>query len=261
VSGFWDAVGRAALGLSATATPRPRSIYEPEAPDSTIDDLIVTNEDAEVSPGTPASLMAPTPAAPTAQAARASDGPANDARSASPHDEREDSGGMVEPSSMEPRAQERASPIVPAREGRADAVPTVSPTVERIEVHRFETTHVVTKSIASEQLNVEPSPATSASTPSRDVSDALESEGHIDSADEGHADVPQSLVAESHIVVTDPAPAASDRLEPSLLIEIDRIDIRIESERVAQPVPERRRDTGTVPSLRDYLARYAEAPR
>ncbi len=77
----------------------------------------------------------------------------------------------------------------------------------------------------------------------------------------GDAQQPAVAVA-IPVVASAPAEerAAPTRELPPLVIEIDRIDVRIEPEPVvAQPARSARRADSTVPSLADYLARRSGA--
>jgi hypothetical protein len=262
VSDFWDAIGRAALGRPGTAAPRPRSIFEPEIPNSTIDDLETTTHEVEAPVGTPP--PATVSGAPTS--ALQPEGPSREltrgARSGAPPEERDSADAVAESPSVERDPQIPSPPMRSAAEPRAPTEREASTVVERrIEVHRFESTQVLTQSISSSEPDESASAAPSAAAESHDVGESPEPDDELEADEKRDAETPLAVLAEPRMVVAEPAPAPPDSAEPPLVIQIDRIDITIEPERVAPILSQRRRDPGTVPSLSDYLGRYGEPLR
>jgi hypothetical protein len=138
---------------------------------------------------------------------------------------------------------------------------TVLRTVERLELRRVETSDLVTVAVPTSKPEERPSSTPRASVP-LPVPAATEPEDDFQSPDQDAVDVPVALAAEPRVVVSEPTHLPAPAQEPALVIEIDRIDIRIEPERAAPPAPPRRRpDPGTMPSLSEYLARRSESPR
>ena len=256
MSGFWDAVGRAALGRPGTATPRPRSIYEPEALGPTVNDLDALAEDADV-----VAMASPRVMAPIATRAQ-SDEPPSGAEPATEDAEPavEAAGEMV--SRAAPAVSELPSQptrAVPRQPVTFDSEPQAKVrsntiTVERVDARYIESTELVTRSIASPwnqeaPVRARPASATELADPSKTDAEALPTH---------HVESPVAVVAEPQMVVPQLPPVPPLPVEPPLVIEIDRIDIRIEPERVASPAPlERRRELGTAPSLSEYLAEVA----
>jgi hypothetical protein len=262
MSGYWDAVARAALDLPAAATPRPRSRFEPDAAEPAVEALELEEE------GTDATTMAP------GHRAEAAAGPASAAPVEVHHQTSDRTAETV-----------RAEPVpIPARPGplptpdrEAGTKPSTGPAaavstpgtppptlrevhyVDRVEVHRVERTQTV----------VEPGarPAPEAREPVEGgpeqpvAASPWEAPQPIEAPVASEAASPIVAVAEP----VAPPPASLDRAgvqEPApLVIEIDRIDIRIEPGTIA-PVAAAampRRPEASVPSLSDYLARRSEA--
>jgi hypothetical protein len=131
-----------------------------------------------------------------------------------------------------------------------------------VEVHRVETTHRLVESLeisrTAEHLVEVPVPAPpllpAAESRRLEAPRPAESAGAVPAA----PDVPISVVAEPRVAAAVVQPAAP---APPLVIEIDRIDIRIESPVAAPPPPTRRRDTAAAPALGEYLERRSGASR
>jgi hypothetical protein len=263
VNGFWDAVGRASLGLEGTALPRPRSLFEQDGPVAPDDDLEMMFEEIDAVQSTPSPAQAVIPTTTSEQPAADSERLVTSPAAAPPRDASEPVHDAVEPARSVPLPMEHLSTSVAAPEdwpvGAQLATP---PAVDRIEVHQFETTRVLAESIPSSDPDESPSLAAAASAPSFAVADVTEPGGDVALRDEGRTDeVPHAALAEPRIVLSDLVPVLPFVQAAPLIIEIERIDIRIEPDRVASPAPSRRADPSSVPSLEEYLAHRGEAAR
>lgn len=265
MSGYWDAVARAALALPAAATPRPRSRFEPDAAEPAVEALELEEEGTDATGAAPGHL-AEGAAGPAAAAPREVHQPTSD--------------HIAETVRAEPApAPARPSPL-PAQDQEARATLTTGPAaavpapgtpppalrevhhvhhVDHVEVHRVERTQTVLEPAAR--------PAPEAREPVEGgpeqpvAASAWEAPRPIEAPVAPEAASPIVAVAEP----VAPPPASLDRAgaqEPApLVIEIDRIDIRIEPETIvpvaAAAMP--RLPEAAVPSLNDYLARRSEA--
>lgn len=262
MSGYWDAVARTALGLAGTAVPRPRSIFESDhrrlaAGDAgLLDDTGVTPSVPADMPGAPARDASPVVAAPPnvdpltspvgpeiqtderleAYSPAASPRGASDARSTEASPTRRDAG---------------------AREVRTERV------VERVEVQRFETIHTIAEPAPRANQREEPAvpPAAAVAMPATLAADDRREKASTTSGEDTASPTPLVAVAEPSRVISEPAvPVAAHEASP-LVIEIDHIDIRIESATPVAPALPRRREREAVPSLDDYLQRRSEGRR
>jgi hypothetical protein len=262
MSSYWDAVTRTALGLAGTAVPRPRSIFESDNHRLAGDDAARPDDGGDASGG-PAGM----PAAPARDARPVMAAPPNVDVLTAPvapaiqNDERPE----AEPSDASPRRASDAGSIEvsPAMPDANAHVVRIERVVERVEVQRLETIHTIAEPAQHESPGEEPAaprapvlalPVTVGADDRRETAGAT--------ADEDAASpAPIVVVAEPNRAITEPpAPAAAREVQP-LVIEIDHIDIRIESETpVATAVP-RRRERETVPSLDDYLQARSKGRR
>jgi hypothetical protein len=265
VSGFWDAVGRAALGLPGTAVPRPRSMFESDAGDRPAADLDATDSEAEVESKSQASadaIQPPSRSPATDVVMRAVDRQAAP-EAGEPFDDQPPLERLAEDRLREDRRFVDASQTVePGSARRPVEEPAGSRTIERVEVHRFETTHIQIDSVATPH------------------GDEQSSSSRLDAAARAVASEPPSVAASEPVVparVSSDSPAppihvvaeprviaaatTSDEPEPPLVIEIDRIDIRIESQTPVPASVSRRREAAPAPSLDQYLQARSGAPR
>lgn len=265
MSGFWEAIGRAALGRPGAATPRPRSIYEPEVSRARADEIEATDDDANGAAGAPgaertaAPARAPSRAKPPSRAEPASD--LADRPVPASEEEEAEVPAAGEPSPAESRAAAQASPLPPRAERRSEGEPAVTSVVERVEVHRLESTEILARTIASTRPEESRSLTLAAPPAPPAVGASPEPDDEVEAAPRDRDESALAVVAKPPVAVAEPASSRPEPVEPPLVIEIDHIDIRIEPERVAPVTPARRRDTGTAPPLSDYLERYGAASR
>ena len=128
---------------------------------------------------------------------------------------------------------------------------------------RIETIHTIAEPAPRESQRAEPAalPAPVVAMPTAPAADDRRDTAEGTVRDDVASPMPLVAVAEpSHAIAELPAPEAAHEVQP-LVIEIDRIDIRIESETPVVPVIPRRRERETVPSLDDYLQRRSEGRR
>jgi hypothetical protein len=260
VSGFWDAIGRAALGLPGTAEPRPRSIYEPDAVSSPGEETEPLDLEADggwtAPPIDPPAGPPPPPPAP-ADARRSEERTMPDLLAEEAVDGEEE---LSDRSSVEARSIHPPEADIESAE-KPPELPGIqmAPAVERIEVTRVETARVVTQSTLLTRESHPSPPAENAALPPGLVD--AETEEREQASEERYEDLPLAVVAEPQVAEPEPLPLPALAQEPPLVIEIDRIDIRIEPEQVVLPAPKPRREAPAVPSLADYLARRSEASR
>src|SRR5262245_29222682 len=259
VSGFWDAVGRAALGQPGTAIPRSHSLFEPDGRNQPTEDFEASDTDVEEESPRPAPMESIQPVSPAAHAG-SPERPRSELVMTAAAEEKPDR-QPAEIQAAEPRRAELPANSAPniERALEPDSVPA-SPlrTLERIEIHRFETTRVVAEPIqlAPEERAV-PAVVAAAAPPRAPATPARND--FLDSVDESVANQPAvAVVAEPRAIVAEWPSIAN---EPPLIVEIDRIDIRIESQVPAALPVSRRRDAGPAPSLDQYLEKRSGAQR
>jgi hypothetical protein len=252
-SDYWDAVGRVALGAPGSAEPRRRSMFENDDAPIPASDLDVVEHEVDARPMTvaatpttqPAAAPSPPDAAPAASAGTIGDATARP--SAEPHT-------VAAADAAVPRAP-RTMPIEVSGGPSMPAMPTAPPhePVDRLEIHRVETMHTTRELVGPRERTAEPD----AAPPSAAVQ-ALPK-----ARDEPREQPRASVVAAPVVAVAAPVAAAAPAAQPiapsteppPLLIEIARIDIRIESEAAAPAAVPRRRDIPSAPSLDDFLTR------
>jgi len=262
MSGYWDAVTRAALDLPAPAGPRPRSLFEPDGMAGASDELESGGEVFEqprsgVSPAARPETAPPPPAVVegAARAAATSTGEirmqAGPPAATRPADA-EDAGAVAE-------RHMTALPVEPVAKPSPTVVgrPPAPERIERTEVHLVERTETVREVVAEPRVTVVESrlaPPEGAAT----LADQFPAPGDRQAA----------VPAAPSVVVAEPAMPAAPPVDrraaveapPPFVIEIERVDIRIEHEHQAAPVRPgpQPADVGSVPSLNDYLARRGE---
>jgi len=263
VSDFWEAVGRAALGRPGSATPRPRSIFEPEdptalptQPEAKLDEAKGTTD----APSPAREAVAPRPPSHSEPAAAAED------RVAVPVRNEGEQPARSFDASPAPHVERQAPPAAPASAAVSRADAAQQSVVELLEVQRIESTQIRTEPVANTTVTGSPSPApTAPESRAQALSSAVtvvpELEERANDTPASPSEVPLPVVAEPHVAVTELVAARAVSTEPPLVIEIDHIDIRIEPERALPLIRERRRDPGTAPSLTEYLARHAAPSR
>lgn len=257
MSGYWDAVERAALGLAGSAEPRPLSLFEfdPALPEQPDPEVVEQNPDARRPPSAPAAHPAPAvepSASDTAEADAAADRPIP----AMPRDEMRT---VADARIAAPPAQPQ--PVV-SDDGdrRAPPMPPVEQAT-RVEVHHIETSQVIVEARERQSPAIGPDDplpemALPATPPDQSPGPAAIETALSQMAIERPPVVPAEPVA----AAPEPAQrAAAPELAP-LVIEIGRIDIRIATEAPA-PIPMRPRASSTALSLNDYLDLRSKAER
>lgn len=261
MNGFWEAIGRAALGRQGAATPRPRSIYEPDVSFAAIDETEAVDDashgDAPVRPAFPSGpdhRSAPEPRnLPEIQT--------TESEITSPK-EQEQTHLTVEPTHTESRVSEPASPGVPEGDVHNE-IRQLAParTVERFELRQVETIHERTESVLNFKHPEVPAPVASVAL-SVEPDDEVEPEKSAEPEELSRAGAVTAAIAEAGPVAFEPVSVALAAQESPLIIEIDHIEIRIEAERIAPPPAQASRpQLGATLSLADYLARRSEALR
>lgn len=255
MSGYWKALGRAALGTLGRAEPVPHSIHEPDEPGEAGFEI----EDEERL--TPASTPAEEPQARAdirpepSLAERPRQAPARTA----PADEGDEQDASHV---FEHAAAPALTPAAAANEELGTSPPFVSRllTVTEREVHRIERREIGVEAV--------PGPAMPVPLPSPPEYSRFGSE-----------EAPEPVIKHSAGVVTELPPAvAAEPLSPAaaeavqqgslssepqlpLIVEIDRIEVRILSENPAPAPVSSRRETAAAPSLADYLAQCTGSGR
>jgi hypothetical protein len=259
MSGYWDAVSRAALGLLGSAKPRPRSIYELDEPLAAPAGFEAVEQEVDAAPvgatlapaAHPALLSQPVTGQPT-------------------HAPRETQTPDPQPAQIVSATHERLEtrievPVSPTDSSESDddhgerVSPPPPQTIARLDVHRIETTRTIIEHVEARQSRrVE----AAASEPLAQET-AVPRETRAEPA-------AAAAIQPLSVIAAEPISPAPERQEPGrepappppLVIEIGRIDIRIASETTAPPAAAPvRRDSGAVPSLSDYLVRRSEAKR
>lgn len=256
MSSYWDALIRTATGAAGSADPRPRALFEADAGLDSVspDGFDVIDEEIEA----PASLPGP---ARTQRPLLADRGPGAEVPSAAVTAGK---ANPVPPSELRvepPAAQERARPdepastAIPAEVAQSSAPAAASPAEPLRLVDRLETL----RTLVEVAEPVAPGEA------------VLRTETILSAEPAAvEAAVPHQLSAEPHAAVaaepvdlhvgpeSGPAPMEAPARAP-LVIEIDRIEVRIVSEAAAVAPTPRRRETQTAPSLNDWLSRRGGA--
>jgi hypothetical protein len=263
MSSYWDAVARAALGLAGTAEPRPRSIFESDNRRLAFDDADRL-DDASMTSGVSTDISgALTRAAmPVMETPPNGDGLTSAFAPEIQPDERLE----VPPSAASQHRTSEATPpdaLPPPRDPDVREVRTER-VLERVEVTRFETIHTIAepalRAIRREESATPPAPAVA--LPTHVVADDRREEASASLHENAASPTPIVVVAEpSRAISEPPALAAAAHEAPPLVIEIDHIDIRIESATPVAPAAPRRREREAAPSLDDYLQRRSEGRR
>jgi hypothetical protein len=270
MNGYWDALARAALDLPSDADPRPRSRFEGEqgiagerldAIEEAVDGVVETSSgEVDSRSAVPAEPMAQARPAATTATTRLHNQPLDATPTVS-----------LEPSPTEPTPAAAARPEVAPRntDPTTPKQPIAIERIERVEVQRKETTHTI------REVPALPALESRGEEPWRGTGEPG-SAGHAEAEAQPTlvAAAPRERVVETHVVSRaepvaqapvergrDEQDVTADELAP-LVIEIDRVDIRIEHD---QPLPVAARAArqvggGDVHSLNDYLARRSEAP-
>jgi hypothetical protein len=260
MSGYWNAIERAAKGSSGTAEPRPRARFEPEGDglDSGID--VFDGEEGEshllagVQPSFPPSLLPTKPADPIIldraemekgheeAAAPAAPDAAPDARSApistslSPGEPAEPSAESAHPEAAEPSPPEIVERL---RETLVEHRQTI---IEQRVAGEEEPRRQDAVLISKETDRLSP--------PDQSTHTALEAFPSI------------ALMAEPVVIADESVvPVAQEVPPPPLLVEIGHIEIRIDTDRPVAPAPPSRRSPTPVLSLDAYLAGRSGGPR
>jgi len=259
MSDYWDAVARVARGLPGSAEPRPRSMFEIEGPfqaTTNVDDAVEHEVDAAtlLPPPPPVQAQpAPTPAtletiaASAATRAEITGSPALPAPR--PH------GSTDERPAPQVRASEPDRPAN-SHERAAPITPEPMEPATRVEVHHIDTTRT-RKVVEIRPPSAEPNDAAS-TTPAAVPASPVHQVRPLEPT--------PGVVEPPTIVVAEPVPSMplSDRPamppeQPPLVIEIGRIDIRIESETAPPPAAPKRREAAPAHSLEDFLTRLSGA--
>ena len=255
MSSYWDALIRTATGAPGSAAPRPRALFEADAGrDAAPDGFETMDEELEA----PAPSAAPSPvrrSQTTATAADADQPPARRlARQAEPNLPLEARAEAPSPEHSAVRA-EAAATVPPAEAARASPPAATPPPETPRLVERLETLRTVVEADAR--------PA------SRDTILETETIHHAGPAvleapvpDQPRAEPVVAVAAEPMDLPAAPEsrPASADAPAPQpLVIEIDRIEVRIVADSAAIAPAPRRRDTGAAPALNDWLTRRGGA--
>lgn len=257
MSDYWDAVSRVVCGASGSAEPRQRSVFEAGGLVDQVDELDVTASDA-----TPAAELVPAP-----DVVRQPELPATITTSRTGRTETASS--LLVPAKQssapaETRLVERARDVEqhpPAGTREQVTSPAPPEVATRVEVLRIESERTV-RLVESCPLTIEPGETPAAPSASAEPAAVLAPvPAQPVKADES----PSVAVEPSVVIVAEPvaAPPADRPLpapEPPLVIEIGRIDIRIES---ATPPPlgqPRRSEAKPVHSLDDFLMQRGAGP-
>jgi hypothetical protein len=253
MSDYWDAVGRVALGQPGSAEPRRRSMFESEdavvAPTGL--DVVEHGVDAPSPPAVPAATPQSTSPPQLAAESRPADEPADDRAATRPAQPDR----VATPSEAVPheaRATYVDGPRGAPEPATQAAPPLTGQPVDRLEVHRIETTRTIRQLVEARDRTAAPG-AAAVSTIAQAVP-AVHDEPRAP-APAAVVVAPAVAVAEPVAAVPPPAPPAAAAEPPPLLIEIGRIDIRIESEAASPPTTPRRRDVAPAPSLDAFLTR------
>jgi hypothetical protein len=232
-------------------------MFEPDSP-TELFDLGPSLEDADTTANTPPAVALP--AAPAVQSTpdiRANE-PVRQGQSAEGSDDEEEQNPRASTESSDVSAGlNQAGPAVASSDERVTVPPPPPFTAERLERLHLETTLVVSEIIREPDARDVPS-ARVAAAPSPDTDRAEPSDADQRVAaddDEPKAVRPVALVAEPHAVAIEAPPLSpAPQEQPPLIVEIEHIEITIESERIAAPPPPTRTARTAMPSLSDYLA-------
>ena len=259
MGGYWDALSRAALGEPGSAAPRPRSLFETDDPFT--ESPVLESFDDEVNSPLPGPAQTSQAAVP-GDAAPGSAAPAETAADVDEDDAADQETAGTGASDLPAAVLAQAAPSAVAEP--PPVAPAVASRVERIEVHRHETVQRVdpptAPSVAAREVPMqavnEAGQAFSA-TPPASPAPARD----VETVSAAPEDEPLAVVAQP--LATEPQPERhSAVVEPRpLVIEIDRIEIRIEHEPGAPAATPRPRVSAVVPSLDEYLARRSQGTR
>jgi hypothetical protein len=257
MSDYWDAVSRVARGAPGSAAPRQRSVFEGGGMVEQVDELDVTASDA-----TPATESAPAP-----DVAQQIGLPATITTSKAERTETASSPLVPAQQSSTPaeiRLVERARDVEqhpPAGTPERMTSPAPLEVATRVEVQRIESERTlrVVESRPPEIAFVEPPPAPGASAvPTVMLAPVPAQPVKVDESPP--AAVEPSVVVVAEPVAVPPADRPLPAPEPPLVIEIGRIDIRIESATPPPPGQPRRSEVKPVHSLDDFLMRRGAGP-
>jgi hypothetical protein len=260
MAGFWDAEDRVARALPAEAMPRPHSPFEAGDPFASTDEMeeIVREVDAPRAPVFATTLQQELPAALAPPRGQVPVAP----QAAPDHAART----MTEAESP---------PLAPARGLRAErersrseaAHPReiVTTHIERHESHRTLFLERVERASSAEHA-MRAVPRVESHAPAVPMPSLREAATH---PHDGKREAVPLEVAARPAPASAPAAVNAEATRPAiveaprpLVVEIDRIEIRIEPERpIATPAPRPVRDERPVPSLEAWLARSVEEAR
>jgi hypothetical protein len=268
---YWDALARAALDLPADAGPRPRSRFEPDVLSVAMDEPALVEVAARVDSYTPA----PAPVADEAGArpievdavpAEVRTGPDRTVETVTASDVALHFLGDSRVDAPQPLDSSDA-PLAGQQAVVTDARPALIERTERVDLQRHETTVV-------HEIHAIPEPGLATSV--AQLIDRDESKNLVEARERAE---PAPIAAAAAHPFSDDAttaiafPTTADLTAPierreapvqlaPLVIEIERIDIRLVPEQPPAPLipASRRADSPDVPSLNDYLARRSGAP-
>ncbi|WP_227243332.1 hypothetical protein [Paraburkholderia caribensis] len=261
MTGFWEAVDRAALGQPGAASPRPRSLFEmDDSPGEGLDALYIETDaharrDIAEPPRTASAPRAAAPAAPPIERAQTVDVP------------REHDAGSTVSREVEPVAGQTNGPAASAPGVASAAMPNAVPpliapyALERVEVHRSEVLQGVDATLAPHAAEPRNAPdlapvPQSTARPAQATPIAL-------TIAPLREDEPMPVNARPLAPPPEPAGVAAEAATPAqpLVIQIDRIEVRIEPQHAATSPAPRERDMTPAVSLDEYLGRQAAGER
>lgn len=256
MSGYWDALGRAALGLPGAAMPRPRTLFELDH--RPVNTLAAMEEEA-----------APDPPA-ISNSGATSHVATEEARHSVVHESRDRTEEEAPPYAKAWPGEElddKVFTFAPPHEPREAAAYPLAPASSAIHVERVETLRVE----RLERIDAAPAPAitppvSSLSAIATPPPRAEPSEPAVAAAGEKPVathNVTRPIEVTAQVRADTPAPpaAAAAAAPPPLVIEIERIEIRLDHDRAAPIDAPRRAAVSAVPSLDDYLARRGQGSR
>jgi len=268
---YWDALARAALDLPADAGPRPRSRFEPDVSSVAMDEPALVEVAARIDSYTPAPApdadeAGPRPIDVDAVPAEVRTRPDRTVETVTASDVARDFLRDARVDAQQPL--DRSDAPLPGQQAVfTNERPALIERTERVELQRHETTVVHERHAIPE-----PGSATSvAQLMDRDESRTLvEAREHAEPAPIAAAAAhpfPDDATTAIAVPTTADLSAPIERREAPvqvapLVIEIERIDIRLVPEQPPAPLmpATRRADSPDVPSLNDYLARRSGAP-
>ncbi|OLL27501.1 hypothetical protein BTH42_32165 [Burkholderia sp. SRS-W-2-2016] len=256
MSGFWEAVDRAALGQPGAAAPRPRSLFEVD--DARPDGLDVFDVETEAPPPRtlgesfqPASAL---PVPPRMERETTADAPRT-AAAFVPREQTDDAQRPSENGTGRP-ASVTATAIAPLP--AAVAPRAAPPVIERVQLHRSEVRDGVDATLLPRITEPRDTPHTLPATePTDSAAHAPPVIVKIDPPRD-HEPIPVHAQPVSPPPSSGPvrAVAEASAVPQPLVIEIDRIEIRIEPQHTpAAPAP-RASNPAPAVSLDEYLTRH-----